>query len=46
MQECINYYCKNKFTYGNNGRPLFDGRVCDTCNDLVIEERIKNLYWR
>lgn len=47
MQECKNYYCKNTFTYGNNGLPLFDGRVCDTCNKLVIEERINRLpYWR
>jgi len=40
---CKNYYCKEKIDYGHNGLPLFEGRVCDNCNKLVIEERIKNL---
>ena len=43
MQECVSYYCENKINYGHNGLPLFNGRVCDDCNKLVIEERINQL---
>tara|TARA_R100001463_G_scaffold128558_1_gene187064 strand:+ start:45 stop:224 length:180 start_codon:yes stop_codon:yes gene_type:complete len=43
MQECCNYYCKNTIDYGHNGQPLFDGRVCDDCNLLVIQKRIENI---
>lgn len=35
--------CKNIFEgYGNNPAPLKNkGRCCDTCDDLVIAERIR-----
>lgn len=34
--------CKNKIIgYGNNGRPLVDGLVCDSCNLKVILERLR-----
>ena len=26
---------------GNNGLPLVDGRVCNSCNDLVVMERLR-----
>ena len=42
--KCIN--CKaelNKYD-GNNGLPLFDGRVCDTCNRKVIVARLGEIY--
>jgi hypothetical protein len=26
--------------WGNNGTPLVDGRVCNTCNDAVIVARM------
>lgn len=29
--------------YGNNGMPLVDGKVCDDCNNKVIEARIKEI---
>tara|TARA_X000001382_G_scaffold124432_1_gene108979 strand:- start:513 stop:710 length:198 start_codon:yes stop_codon:yes gene_type:complete len=28
---------------GHNGQPLVDGRVCDSCNELVIAYRIKKM---
>ena len=34
------------WTTGHNGQPLVDGRVCDTCNDLVIAERISGFMKR
>ncbi len=39
---CANFQeCRNslKNYYGHNGQPLFDGRVCDDCNKLVVLER-------
>ena len=30
--------CENK--WGNNGYPLTDGKICNTCNDKVIHNRI------
>jgi len=29
------------WTKGHNALPIKDGRCCDTCNQEVIEERIK-----
>lgn len=46
MDKCCNYYCKNTIDYGHNGQPLFNGRVCDTCNKLVIQERINQIGYR
>jgi len=39
---CKNYEeCRNVITNkGHNGLPLFDGRVCDDCNTLVINRRL------
>lgn len=38
---CANYEnCKNGITYGHNGLPLYDGRVCDDCNQDVVMRRI------
>lgn len=28
---------------GHNGQPLVDGRVCDSCNELVVAHRIKKM---
>ena len=28
---------------GNNALPLADGRCCDTCNGIVIADRITNI---
>lgn len=37
MKCCI---CNKEIKgYGHNARPLFDGRCCDNCNQLVIIER-------
>ena len=34
--------CGNEIQgYGNNGRPLVNGKVCDSCNWKVISERLK-----
>ena len=34
--------CGNEIQgYGNNGRPLVEGKVCDDCNWKVISERLK-----
>jgi len=36
--------CGNVYTgYGNNAEPINDGRCCDTCNGLVIEQRMHNM---
>lgn len=36
--------CKKEIKgYGNNGRPLVNGRVCDECNKKVIKTRVANL---
>jgi hypothetical protein len=38
--------CKNKWDceYGNNGKPVCDGRVCNECDkNVIIPFRIKNL---
>jgi hypothetical protein len=32
------------YGYGHNARPLSEGKCCDKCNNLVIEERISRLY--
>jgi len=38
---CANYgECRNSITHGHNGIPLFNGRVCDDCNELVVRERL------
>lgn len=29
--------------HGNNGQPLVEGQVCDTCNGLVLLERIRRV---
>jgi hypothetical protein len=29
------------WTLGNNAQPLAEGRCCDDCNKLVIEERLR-----
>ena len=31
--------------YGNNARPLKEGRCCDECNNKVILERLVKLYY-
>lgn len=28
---------------GHNGRPIVDGRVCNTCNGIVIMQRIMDM---
>ena len=43
MNECSNYYCDNKFDIGHNGAPTFEGKVCDACNTLVINDRLMRL---
>lgn len=36
-------YCGNKIEgYGHNGSPLVEGKVCDSCQELVIAERLRN----
>jgi len=38
---CENFEnCRNSITYGHNGLPLYDGRVCDDCNQNVIRKRM------
>jgi hypothetical protein len=38
---CTNFEnCRNSITYGHNGLPMYDGRVCDDCNQNVIRKRI------
>jgi len=32
---------KYGWTLGNNAEPLAQGRCCDECNKLVIEERLR-----
>ena len=32
------------YGYGNDARPLEEGRCCDPCNEKVIAERIHSLY--
>lgn len=34
---------KDIISYGNNGMPLVDGKVCDDCNEKVIEARIEEI---
>jgi hypothetical protein len=34
---------KKDIGYGNNGKPLIDGKVCDICNNSVIMCRIMQL---
>jgi len=37
--------CKKRyFGFGNNAKPLKNGRCCNKCNDLVIIERIKRAF--
>mgnify|MGYP007073230685 FL=1 len=34
-------FCEEVYDgWGNNGNPLVDGRVCDTCNNAVIVARM------
>ena len=36
--------CNENFEgFGNNARPINNGRCCDDCNTLVIIERIKEM---
>lgn len=32
------------YGYGNNAKPINDGRCCNQCNNLVIEQRLLYLY--
>jgi len=32
--------------FGNNAKPLSNGRCCDKCNEKVIVERLKNLGYK
>ncbi len=32
------------YGYGNNAEPINDGRCCNQCNNLVIEQRLMYLY--
>jgi len=43
MNKCKNPACLNELNKygGNNGLPLFEGNVCDSCNLLVLAARIK-----
>lgn len=34
---------ENYGEFGNNAEPVASGRCCDTCNFLVIEERIRRM---
>ena len=34
------------FGYGNNAKPINDGRCCDTCNEIVIFRRIQDHLYR
>lgn len=39
--------CGKTFTgYGNNAEPINSGRCCNSCNQLVILERIKQMQER
>ena len=31
---------------GNNGEPLVNGRVCNSCNELVLQERLRLIQER
>jgi hypothetical protein len=31
------------WTHGHNAEPLSNGRCCDKCNELVIQERINRV---
>lgn len=36
--------CKKTFKgIGNNAQPITDGKVCNSCNFEVIEERIRRM---
>lgn len=36
--------CKKVFKgFGNSGQPLVEGKVCNSCNIEVIEERIRRM---
>lgn len=42
MTQCA--HCNQPVTgHGHNGVPLVDGTVCDTCNALVIQERVRQI---
>lgn len=34
------------YGYGNNGKPLVDGPVCDDCNPQVVAKRLDILWDR
>jgi len=39
---CNHFIMPNKgWTLGNNAKPLAQGRCCDECNKLVVEERLR-----
>ena len=41
-QECS--ICKEPFEgFGNNAQPINDGICCDSCNNLVIIARLKEI---
>ena len=41
---CNNADCSNKLEdSANNGAPLFEGMVCDKCNQLVIKARLESV---
>lgn len=37
---CLNYFDG----YGNNAEPINHGECCDKCNQLVIIERLKQMW--
>jgi hypothetical protein len=34
------------WTHGHNAEPLSNGRCCNKCNELVIQERINRVRFR
>lgn len=42
MKVCV--ICGKEFDgYGNNAEPVADGACCDSCNMLVITERLRHI---
>lgn len=41
---CSNYFCENEITSktSHNGVPVWRGRVCSDCNQIVTQKRIEN----
>ena len=42
----IHDYGSTQWREGHNAQPLADGRCCDTCNNLVIAERLNRIITR